>query len=99
MERIDTSYTVRCELINTVCYPACSIACNNLYGGFLLICKLLVELSQDILPVPLSSPYDRICIVINDNSDVFVTFAVACLIDPLYGQAHQDALRNPVQDP
>ena len=81
MEWINTSHTVRRELVYAVCYPACSITCDDLYAGLLLICELSIELGEHSFSVAISRPHYGVCIVVDDDCDVFIAFALTGLVD------------------
>ena len=80
MEWINTSNTVRRELVYAVCYPACSITYDDLYAGLLLICELSIELGEHSFSVAISRPHYGVCIVVDDDCDVFIAFAVTGLV-------------------
>ena len=81
MEGVDTALTVRREFIDTLRDPAGTVTGDNLYTGQLLIGKSLVELLQNGFSMTVANPYDSVGIVVHNNSDVLVAFAVAGLID------------------
>ena len=89
MEGIDTALTVWCEFIDTLRDPAGAVTGDNLYTGQLFIGKSLVELLQDRFSMIVANPYNSVGIVVYNNSDVLVAFALAGLIDADVNQSIQ----------
>lgn len=81
MEGIDTALTIQRELIDTLRDPTGTVTSDNLYTGQLFIGKSLVEPLKDGFSMTVADPYNSVGIVVHNNSDVLVTFAVAGLID------------------
>lgn len=82
MEGIHAALAARSVLLGTFRDPFGSIASGDLDTGKLFRRQEAVELLQHLLAVPVRSPHDGVGIMIDDNSDVLVTLAVAGLINP-----------------
>ena len=81
MEGIDASFAVGGEFIHAFRDLLRPIAGDYPDRGKLLWRKLPVKLRQDTFAVPLRRPHDRVCIVVDDDRDVLVTFLIAGLVD------------------
>ena len=81
MEGIDTALTVRSEFIDTVSDSSGSVTCDDLDTAELLRCEDLVELLQNALAVAICDPDDLIGVMVDDDSDVLMPLAVACLVN------------------
>ena len=81
MERIDIAVTARSKLVHSFCDPLCPVPGDHLDGGELLRSELPVKLYQDALSIPLRCPDNGIGIVVDDDSDILVSFLIAGLVD------------------
>ena len=78
---IKAALGLRNIFVHRLADPPCTIRCNAFDRSTLLFGKLFKELSEYFLAMPVVSPDHAVSVVINDDCDVFMTFAIACLID------------------
>jgi hypothetical protein len=81
MELVNTSFAARSKFVHAVRDPLCSIARNDLDAGKLFLGQLPVERFQDRFAMPLSSPYNRVGVVVDNDRDVLVSFLVAGFVN------------------
>ena len=81
MERINATSTFRRELINAVSNPSGSVPRNHTYAGKLFRSQLAVKLLKNLLPMSLGSPNYRICIMVDNDRNVFLPLPLTSLVN------------------